>query len=233
MIKLLTFDLDNTLWHIDEVIRRATKAQFTWLNENYPDINEQVSEKDYLGIRNDLIKHNPNILADLTSLRILTIEKAAMQAGIEYAEAKDLARQVFGVFFEERNKVDLFPDTHSVLKILSNDYQLIALSNGNSDLKVIGINQYFSANYKPLDAGKPKPEPEMFELALKTAGVKAGESVHIGDDLACDIEGANAIGFHTVFANILNKDCPKSEAQADLSIQHLAELPKAIKTLYK
>jgi putative hydrolase of the HAD superfamily len=231
MIKLLTFDLDNTLWHVDEVIHRATKIKFDWLKENYPVINEKLNQQDFIDIRNDLIVHNPNILSDLSLLRILTIEKAAIKAGIQTKEAQKLAKQAFDIFFIERNKVALFPDTEAVLKALSEKFQLIALSNGNADLKVIGIDQYFSAHYKPVDAGAPKPSPKMFQLALKTAGVKAVESIHIGDDLVCDIEGAKALGFFTIFSNILNTHSPESEAMADVTIQHLNELPEAVAKL--
>jgi putative hydrolase of the HAD superfamily len=71
----------------------------------------------------------------------------------------------------------------------------------------------------------------MFELALKTAKVTAGESIHIGDDLVCDIEGANALGFKTIFVNILNRPSPESEALADATVTSLPELHGAIQGL--
>ena len=36
-LKLITFDLDNTLWPVDEVIRKAEKACSDWIAERHPD----------------------------------------------------------------------------------------------------------------------------------------------------------------------------------------------------
>jgi putative hydrolase of the HAD superfamily len=231
MKPLITFDLDNTLWHVDNVIHRATKIKFQWLAENYPKITEALGEKEFTDIRNNLIAHNPAILADLTQLRKLTIEKSALEVGIEANEAKQLSEKSFEIFFRERNRVELFPHTKEMLETLVEDFQLIALSNGNADLNVIGIADYFVAHYKPTDVGAPKPEPHMFERALETAKVSAKESIHIGDDLVCDIEGAKALGFKTIFSNILKKDSPETEAMADATVTHLKEIPEVVQKL--
>jgi len=135
------------------------------------------------------------------------------------------------MLFKESNKVDLFPDTIKVLDKLSKLYPLIALSNGNADLKVIGIDQYFIAHYTPVDAGAPKPEPEIFQLALSKANVQANECIHIGDDLVCDIQGAKTLGMSNIFANTLKKHSPESEALADATIQYIKELPAIIESL--
>ena len=104
MKPLITFDLDNTLWHVDDVIHRATRIKFKWLAENYPQITETLGEKEFTDIRNNLIAHNPNILADLTQLRKLTIEKAALEVGIEANEAKQLSEKSFEIFFTPRKQ---------------------------------------------------------------------------------------------------------------------------------
>ena len=231
MIKLLTFDLDNTLWPINEVIRRATKIKFSWLNEHYPIIKERINEQDFVNIRNRLIQNDPLLIADLSAIRLRTIEEAAIQAGIPRNESVILSQKAFDIFFKERNNVQLFPHTHEVLSELSQQFDLIALTNGNSDLNIIGIAQYFSEHIKPVDAGLPKPAPDMFELALKKSNVSASESIHIGDDLVCDIEGAKSLGFKTIFTNILEKHSPESEAMADESVSHLKDLPAAIKKI--
>ena len=42
-LKLITFDLDNTLWPVDEVIRQAEKACSLWIAENHPDAAAALS----------------------------------------------------------------------------------------------------------------------------------------------------------------------------------------------
>ena len=46
--------------------------------------------------------------------------------------------------------------------------------------------------------GSAKPDPEIFRVALKRAGVSADEALHVGDMLSSDIEGARAAGIQAV-----------------------------------
>ena len=36
-LKLITFDLDNTLWPVDEVIRQANRTCDDWIARHHPD----------------------------------------------------------------------------------------------------------------------------------------------------------------------------------------------------
>jgi len=231
MIKLLTFDLDNTLWPVDKVIDRAIELKFQWLNEHYPVITEKITPQRFLELRDEIIKNNPAIIADLTLLRTLTTEHAALEAGIQSYEAKTLAKKAFDVFFEERNKVQLFPNAQAMLEKLSRNYHLIALTNGNADLKIIGLDHYFQAHFKPIDTGKPKPAPDMFHLALKKLNLKPEQSIHIGDDFICDIQAAKQLGIKSVWANILQVEHPECAQVADATVTCLSELPKVIEKL--
>ena len=64
----------------------------------------------------------------------------------------------------------------------SSDYRLFAISNGNADLAVIGLAQYFEASLTARDAGMLKPDPRIFAMLLDRAGLRADEAVHVGDD---------------------------------------------------
>ena len=216
---------------VDAVIERATERKFQWLSEHYPVMTEKLSGQDFIDIRNELISHHPELLIDLSELRIRSIEAAAIHTGFSGKEARTLAEQAFEVFIAERNDVELFPHAEACLAQLSKRYTLIALTNGNADLAAIGIDHYFTAHYKPMDAGAAKPDPAMFEKALRTANVSAANSVHVGDDLVCDIEAAKQLGMKVIFSNILDKNSPESEALADASIGSLKELPALIDSL--
>jgi FMN phosphatase YigB (HAD superfamily) len=43
MIKLLTFDLDNTLWSVDPIIARAENAMMEWIYKNQPELRFKVT----------------------------------------------------------------------------------------------------------------------------------------------------------------------------------------------
>src|SRR5690606_42111020 len=60
-----------------------------------------------------------------------------------YREARQEAEKAFAIFHQARNQVTLFPDVRAVLEVLAQHYQLGALTNGNADLKLIGLDDLF------------------------------------------------------------------------------------------
>lgn len=58
------------------------------------------------------------------------------------------------------------------------------------------------------DARSYKPRKELFELALRSTGLKASEVVHIGDSFTSDVKGAGALGIHTIWVNRAGKEVP-------------------------
>ena len=53
-------------------------------------------------------------------------------------------------------------------------------------------------------AGVKKPNPEIFELALKKANTAPDKSLMVGDNIEADILGAKAVGFHALHFNAHN-----------------------------
>ena len=70
------------------------------------------------------------------------------------------------------------------------------------------------------DAKSYKPRKELFEMALTSTGLEAGQVVHIGDSLSSDVEGAGALGINTMWINRSGKDVPEGV----ISISNLLEL---------
>lgn len=60
-----------------------------------------------------------------------------------------------------------------------------------------------------------KPQPAMFESALRTLGVKAEETLMIGDRIGTDIEGAQAVGIRTALV-LTGVETEKSLAQSPI-----------------
>lgn len=58
------------------------------------------------------------------------------------------------------------------------------------------------------DAKSYKPRKELFEFALKNAGLTSDEVVHIGDSLSSDIKGASYVGINAIWVNRGNKEVP-------------------------
>ena len=58
------------------------------------------------------------------------------------------------------------------------------------------------------DAKAYKPRKEIFQLALRSVGLKGDEVVHIGDSISSDVKGAGALGIHAIWLNRFFKDVP-------------------------
>lgn len=65
-------------------------------------------------------------------------------------------------------------------------------------LEVAGLRPYFDSLLSSEAAGACKPDPAIFEEALRRAGCDAAEALFVGDTLAQDIAGANAMGMRSV-----------------------------------
>jgi HAD superfamily hydrolase (TIGR01509 family) len=60
-------------------------------------------------------------------------------------------------------------------------------------LEELGLAEHFAAVVTSAEAGAPKPDPRIFELALERVGVRPERALHVGDSEA-DEEGARAAG---------------------------------------
>ena len=223
-LKLITFDLDNTLWPVDEVIRRADRRCADWIAERYPEAAAHMNRDTMMRIRDQLLRDKPGYVHNLTALRRDALAQGFREAGYCTNEAAQLADQSFRVFHDARNEVVFFPGALEVLEMLADSYQLGALSNGNADLRKIGIHDLFDFHHSAESVGRRKPEPDMFLAALKSAGVSAHQAVHVGDHPEEDIHAARRQGFHAVWANLLDQSWPEHLDQHPHRIHNLHEL---------
>ena len=56
------------------------------------------------------------------------------------------------------------------------------------------LSRFFDAVVYSSAVGVEKPDPRIFEEALRLLGVTAGEALHVGDGRLEDVEGAQAVG---------------------------------------
>ena len=85
----------------------------------------------------------------------------------------------------------------------------------------MGFIQYLDFNMTSLEAGCEKPAAGIFEMALSKAGVKAGDSVYIGDQYHIDVVGARNAGMQAILIDRNNlfediTDCPRIQSLREL-----------------
>ena len=223
-LKLITFDLDNTLWPVDEVIRQAEKTCSDWIAEHHPSAAAALTAERVRTVRDELVRAHPDYLNNLTRLRRDAMARAFIDAGFKEKEARHIAADAFQVFHDARNRVTFFPGALEVLETLADSYTLGALSNGNADLKRIGIRELFGFHHSAESIGRRKPDPDMFQAALLSAGVRPEQALHVGDHPVEDVDAARQHGFHAVWANLIDLRWPGDLDKPEHPIHHLREL---------
>jgi 2-haloalkanoic acid dehalogenase type II len=229
-IVVVTFDLDNTLWDVDDVIRNAERVTRAWFDANVPEVNRLHGPDDLMRLRKEAVAANPGLAHDVSRLRREVFRRAIAAAGYSDAEAARLATTAFELFLAERHRVQLYDDTLTVLDELTRSYRLGALTNGNADIGRLGLDRFFDFAFSAAAVGASKPHPAMFEAALNRTGVAPDAMVHVGDHPVDDIAGAAALGIHTIWVNRRGVDYP-ADAPATRTAADLRDVPRIIAEL--
>ena len=124
-----------------------------------------------------------------------------------------------------------YPDAPSVLRRLrERGLRLVAASNWDCSLPLAleraGVLSLLDGVVASAAVGAAKPRPELFQAALRAAGVGAAGAVHVGDSVEHDVEGALAAGLRAVLV-VRDGPVPPLPAGAG-AIRGLAELPSLI-----
>ncbi|MEG1042796.1 MAG: HAD-IA family hydrolase, partial [Pseudomonas sp.] len=179
-IKLITFDLDDTLWDTAPVIVSAEAILRDWLAANAPDLGAVPVEHLY-AIRERLVQAEPGLKHRISALRRRVLFRALEDVGYSENKARELANEGFEVFLHARHQIDIFPEVQPVLEILRHSYTLGVVTNGNADVRRLGLADYFKFALCAEDIGIAKPDARLFHEALQRGGASAETAVHIGD----------------------------------------------------
>lgn len=198
-IQAITIDLDDTLWPVWPTITRAEEVLADWLREHAPATAIAFPDpKSLRRIRMKVEAERPELLHDLSAMRRESIREALLQCGDDPA----LAEPAFDVFFEARQQVVLFDDALETLEFLAGRYPVVALSNGNADIRRVGIDRFFKAAFNARDFGVGKPDARIFHAAAQSVGQAPQATLHVGDDAALDVQGALNAGMQTAWVNM-------------------------------
>jgi putative hydrolase of the HAD superfamily len=195
--KAVLFDLDDTLWPIAPVIAQAELTLYAWLQQHAPRVAAGHSIGSLRQARLDLLARQPELHLDLGALR-----RAGLHAAFEHA-GEDAAKVALAMdhFFTARNAVALYDDVLPGLERLGRQVLVGSISNGNADLRAIGLSHHFRVSVAAHEFGCAKPDAAIFLAACEALGVAPHDAVYVGDDVLLDVRGAQQAGLRAVWLN--------------------------------
>jgi 2-haloalkanoic acid dehalogenase type II len=219
-IRAICFDLDNTLWEVEPVLKRAERILADWLGRRYPRIPERFSAAGMLEVRAALLAEQPHQAHDLSFLRRETLARCAAEVGYE----RDMAHEAFAVWHAARNQLEPYPEVIPALEELRRRFRLATLSNGNADLALIGLAHHFEVSFSAGALGYAKPDPRAYAALANALTLKPAEILFVGDEPHADVDGPRTAGMQTVWMNRAGVVWPDALPAADASVTDLAGL---------
>ena len=220
-IKHIFFDLDHTLWDFETNSNRTFSYIFERndLGVNFNDFIEVYQPINYRYWK--LFREDKVSKADLRYGRL----REAFD-GIEFDvsdEMIQLLSEEYITYLADHN--ELFDNALTVLDYLKPQYKMHIITNGFQEVQYRKLQNskllpFFDQVITSEKVGVKKPNPVIFEYALKLTGAGAHESVMIGDNFEADILGAINVGMQAIFCKfngeIATKDVPSVENLLEL-----------------
>jgi putative hydrolase of the HAD superfamily len=117
-------------------------------------------------------------------------------------QALQTLARAFSVGFKLKNYGDSLP---ALRALQVKNMQLGVISNIGEQIDTYldksGFTDYFTYKVTSFEAGCDKPQPQIFQLALKRAGVTADEALFVGDQYDLDVVGARSAGITPILIN--------------------------------
>lgn len=205
--KHIFFDLDHTLWDFE----RNSNLTFQQI------FKEQQFSIDFDAFMNEYVPIN------FKYWRLFREEKVSKEE-LRYKRLKEtfdaLKYSVSDAVINQTAKdyLDYLPNynhliegTIEVLNYLKPKYNLHIITNGfkevqNKKIEASNIKQYFDVIVTSESVGVKKPNPKIFEFALKEANAKPEESIMVGDSFEADVLGSLAMKMQPIFYSEISKN---------------------------
>ncbi|CAL2075187.1 YjjG family noncanonical pyrimidine nucleotidase [Tenacibaculum sp. 190524A05c] len=215
------FDLDHTLWDFDRNSGLTFKKIFQEQKINL-DLDDFLKVYEPINLEYWRLYRDEKIEKEELRYKRLktTFDK------LNYTIEDDLIDVISEDYI---NYLPLFnhllDGTIELLEYLKTKYRLHIITNGFEEVQKIKleksqINDYFQVVVTSESVGVKKPNPKVFEFALKEAKVSAEKAIMVGDSLEADVLGALAVGISPIH---LFKDTPSSDERI-ISVQSLLDI---------
>lgn len=224
-IKIIIFDLDNTLVDFDSSEKDALKQAFDLMKVPF---NLEVW-KDFSKIDRDLWTNGTYNSIEISNDKIplkrfeFLFEKHNINH-VDIIKINDLFMEAFS------KTIFPYEEAESILKYLKNKgYIITVATNGLKKLqypRILNSNlgQYITQIVASEEVGFSKPNPLIFNKLLQDNKFTSKEAVIIGDSLLNDIQGAKNAHIKSIWLNAKDKEIANEKIIPDYTISNLMEL---------
>ncbi len=225
MYKFVFIDLDDTIWDFHTNARHALQQMFD--ERNLKAFFENFNEFFLIYAKRNIELWEAYGKGEITKdfLMAERFRYPLSKMGVDDIElAEEIGHQYLDIL---PTQTALMPDALETLEYLKAKYTLTIISNGfievqNKKIQSCGIRDYFAHIVLSEEAKALKPNPKIFEYALKLNGGLPHEAIMIGDSYEADIRGAQNAGIDQVFYPLNNQF--KENQTATYRIKGLREL---------
>ncbi|MEM3094686.1 MAG: HAD family hydrolase [Nitrososphaera sp.] len=224
------FDLGQTLVDEWDFIAHFDQKFLELLNG----FGARIDQRNYRAVRDSIIRDRK---IGHGSVRELVIEVCRMLSpqGYDKVIASRLESQIKQ---GRRDLFRLFDDAEPTLQALSKHCEMGLIANQSEDIQELleksGLSRFFKVQTISSIVKLKKPDPRIFELALKQAGRPAHECIMVGDRLDTDICPANTLGMTTIRVtnSLFALQMPAQKCEyATYTVAHLSEIPKIVESI--
>lgn len=242
VIKLVTFDALHTLL----TPRRPIYVQYSevfapFLGALDPDRIRHSFKSSLKQIQKDkpAYKGQAGVLGWWTEV----IKGTAIGAGARPQVVEESLGQIVPVLmkrFSSREGYKLFDDALPVLwQLRKMNVRTALVSNADSRMRLVLDDLDVSSLLQPLllsdEVGIEKPDLEMFRMAQKDVALQgsicADESLHVGDELYSDYQGARAAGMHAMLLRRPGPDGDGEHKEVGEDLRHVNVVPNLLTVL--
>jgi YjjG family noncanonical pyrimidine nucleotidase len=222
-IKHIFFDLDHTLWDFE---RNSALALETIFRTNNIDVDINQFLKYFIPLNNQYWERYRKEEITQNQLRYGRLKDSF--GALEYAISDEQIHFLSLEYVAHLPKfTHLVEGTIEILEYLKPNYQLHIITNGFQELQVAKMSNsnivtYFQTITNSDTVGVKKPNPLIFDYALKASKALKPNCLMIGDCLEADVQGALDFGINAIFYNANNSVVPNNINH----ISHLLELKK-------
>lgn len=244
--EVVFFDLGSTLIYFDgnwqEVYLRAIAAMVEQLLQFGFQLNHRAFQRDFLHRMEIYHGERNNNLIEYTAAHVLR----SLLADQGYPESQDaLIHAALKAMYQVTQKHwHIEEDALATLdQLRRRGYRLGMISNAADDANVQALvdkthlRPFFEVIYSSAAVGIRKPNPRLFELAMRTLRTAPWRAAMVGDMLGTDILGAQSVGMFAIWitrrAEVSDNQPYLSTIRPNATITTLSELPDLLDRLAK